>query len=296
MLPQLLLNGLISGAIYALFALGFTMIFGVQKVLNLAHAGVFMAGAFFAYFLVGAGVPLWAAAICAMLGAGLLSVLVDILAFSRLRASGEAEFAAIVSSIGADLILISIGQIVSNTRVLRFPYDAFPVIFYDLLGLRISLLQIVVLVLTACLLAALVVYLYGTSYGRQVRAVAEDERASRLLGVNPRAIYFQTFFISGALAGIAAVLVGLLFNSIHFLMGAPYMLYAFVIVVLGGLGSIHGAVIAGLLIGLVKTLTSAYLEPALADIVIYSLLFVTLLLAPGGLFGRATTAATGGRQ
>lgn len=292
---QQLLNGLISGSVYALFALGFTLIFGVQKVLNLAHAGVFMAGAFIAFYAVHVGLPLWAGAIFAMVGAGLLSVLVDIIALRTLRSRKNAEFAAIVATIGIDLMLISVAQILSKTQVYRFPFDAFPVMFFTMAGIRISLLQIMIVLTVTVLVLGMILLLRKSSFGRQVRAVASNERAARILGINLNTIYIQTFFIAGAMAGAAGVLIGLSFNSIHFLMGQPYMLYAFVIVVLGGLGSIPGAVAAGLIVGVIKTMGTAFLPAGLADIVIFSLLFVILLVRPSGLAGSANVT-NGGRR
>lgn len=296
MIAQQLLNGLVTGSVYALFALGFTLVFGTHKILNLAHAGVFMSGAFMAFYAVDAGAPLWAAAIVAMIGAGALSYLIDVTAFSRLRARGQIEFAAIISSIGANLILMSIAQRLSQTKVLGFPVGTFPIEFYSVAGLRISLLQIVIALTVMSLLAALTYYLYATSFGRQVRAVAGNERAAQLLGVNPKRVYFQTFFISGALAGIAGVLIGLSFNSIHFLMGEPYLMRAFVVVVLGGLGSIPGAVVAGLLLGVIQTFAIAYLPSGLSDTIIFSLLFLILLVRPTGLFGTQGSAIGVGRH
>jgi branched-chain amino acid transport system permease protein len=296
MIAQQILNGLVTGSVYALFALGFTLVFGTHKILNLAHAGVFMSGAFIAYYAVAAGAPLAIAALLAMLGAGLLSYLIDITAFGHLRARGQIEFSAIISSIGANLILMSVAQRMSNTKVLGFPVGTFPVQFYEGFGLRISLLQIVIAFVVLALLGGLTFYLYGTSFGRQVRAVAGNERAAQLLGVNPKLVYFQTFFISGALAGIAGVLIGLSFNSIHFLMGEPYLMRAFVVVVLGGLGSIPGAVIAGLLLGVIQTMAIAYLPSGLSDAIIFMLLFVILLIKPSGLFGNQTSATGVGRH
>jgi branched-chain amino acid transport system permease protein len=135
------------------------------------------------------------------------------------------------------------------------------------------------------LLGLLMLYLHRTPFGQRIRAVAIDERAAGLLGVSPDSVYFQTFFISGALAGVAGVLIGLAFNSVHFLMGEPYMLRAFVVVVLGGLGSIAGAVLAGLSLGVLQTLTVVYLSSGLSDAIIFSVLFLVLLLRPTGFFG-----------
>ncbi|MCU4652112.1 branched-chain amino acid ABC transporter permease [Roseibacterium sp. SDUM158016] len=296
MLAQQILNGVVSGSIYALFALGFTLLFGVQKLLNLAHGAVFMAGAFIAYYCVIIGLPFWVGLVFAMIASGVISIIVELVAFRQIRKQVDPEFPAIVSSLGVDLILINIAQNLSNTRVLSMPFGTFPIEFYNIFGLRISLLQIVILVLVAALVGALVYYLQKTSFGRQVRAVAQNERAAALLGVSAASVYRQTFFIAGALAGVAGVLIGLSFNSIHFLMGEPYLLYAFVVVVIGGIGSVPGAVVAAILLGVTQALTKAYLSSTLSDAIIFSLLFVALLFFPNGLFGRAVLSAGGDRK
>lgn len=296
MLSQQILNGLVSGSVYALFSLGFTLIFGVQKLLNLAHGATFMAGAFIAYYCTINGLPFYVAVVFAMVATGAVAILIDLIAFRPLRARGHAEFPAIVSSIGVDLILVSIAQQLSNTKVLNFPFGTFPIKFYTILGLRISLLQIVVLATVAILVTALIFYLKKTTFGRQVRAVATNERAAALLGVNAQSVFMQTFFIAGALAGLAGVLIGLLFNSIQFMMGEPYMLRAFVVVVIGGLGSVPGAVVASLLLGLAQSLSVAYLPSGLTDAIIFAFLFVVLLVKPNGLFGDMSVAAGGVRQ
>ena len=294
MLAQQVANGLVVGSVYALFALGFTLVFGVHHVLNLAHGSVCMWGAFIGLLAVapgelfGAGLPspflpLPVAFLLAMLGGGLLGVLLDLIAFRPLRKRHATEFAALVSSIGASLILISLAQQLSHTRILRFPFGTFPVQIYRFAGLRVSSLQFFIVGCVAVLFAGLLFYLYRTSFGRQVRAVAVNERAATLLGVNPSAVYLQVFFISGALAGAAGVLIGLAFNSVNFLMGEPYLMRAFVVVVLGGLGSIQGAVIAGLLLGLIQVMTVAYVSSGLSD-AIFSILFLMLLVRPTGLF------------
>lgn len=295
MLAQQLVNGLVVGSVYALFALGFTLVFGVHHVLNLAHGSVCMWGAFIGLIAVAPGsvfgaaqatpfLPLPVAFLLAMLGGGLLGVLLDLLAFRPLRRRHATEFAALVSSIGASLVLISLAQQLSRTRILRFPFGTFPLVIYRFAGLRVSLLQLFIVGCVAVLFAALLFYLYRTSFGRQVRAVAVNERAATLLGVNPAAVYLQIFFISGALAGAAGVLIGLAFNSVNFLMGEPYLMRAFVVVVLGGLGSVTGAVVAGLLLGLIQVLTVVYLSSGLSDAIIFSVLFLMLLVRPTGLF------------
>jgi branched-chain amino acid transport system permease protein len=286
MLAQQLLNALVVGSVYALFALGFTLIFGVHHILNLAHGAVFMWGAFVGLYAV---TELHLAFPVAFVGAslvvGFLSVALDWVAFRPLRRRGAPEFSAIVSSIGAGYILMSIAQRVSDTKVMRYPFGTFPIEIYSVLGLRVTLLQLAIIGSVALIVTGLVAYIFHTSFGRQIRAVAINERTASLLGVNPTGVYFQTFFISGALAGAAGVLIGIAFNSVHFLMGEPYMLRAFVVIVLGGLGSILGAVVGGLLLGVIQTLTIAYVSTNLSDAVIFSLLFLILLVRPTGLFG-----------
>lgn len=307
MLAQQLVNGLVVGSVYSLFALGFTLVFGVHHILNLAHGSVCMWGAFVGLAALTPGaflpagvlpepfLPLPIAFLLAMVGGGLLGVILDVVAFRPLRKRGASEFAALISSIGASLILISLAQQVSHTQILRFPFGTFPIQFFTFAGIRLSLLQLTMVCSLVVLFLALLIYLYRTSFGRQVRAVAVSERAAELLGVNPDAVYLQTFFISGALAGAVGMLVGLAFNSIHFLMGEPYLLRAFVVVVLGGLGSLVGAVAAGLLLGLVQTLTFVYISSGLSDAIIYSTLFLMLLIKPTGLFSGLRRDARAGR-
>lgn len=293
MFAQQVLNGLVVGSAYALFALGFTLVFGVNRVLNLAHGAVFTWGAFAGLWAITeCGLPLPAAIVLAMLTGGVLSVGLDFAAFRPLRRHKDtSEYGAIVSSIGAGLVLLWAAQQASGTRVMRFPFDAFPVVIYRFWGLRIPLLQLVVVGCVALLVLGLLWLLHRTSFGRQVRAVAQAERTALLLGVDAGRVQALVFFLSGALAGAAGVLLGLAFNSVHYLMGEPLLLRAFVVVVLGGLGSLAGAVVAGLGLGVVQALSVAYLSAGIADAVLFALLFLALLARPTGLFGQAGAAA-----
>ncbi|MEY4675873.1 MAG: branched-chain amino acid ABC transporter permease [Betaproteobacteria bacterium] len=295
MIVQQLLNGLIVGGVYALFAIGFTLVFGIHQILNLAHGAVFMVGAFVALYSVLAGWPLWLGFILGVIAGGLLSVLIEFFAFRRLRKQGEEEFGAIISAIGANLIIITLAQKVSGTQILRFPFETFPVVIFEFWGLRVSALQLMMSFFAACLVLFITLYLSKTAAGRQVRAVAGNERAAILSGVNPNFVFFQTFFMSGALAAAAGVMVGLAFNNIHFMMGEPFLLRGFVVIILGGLGSIPGALVAGLLLGMIQTLSVAYLPSGLTDTIIFSLLFLILLLRPHGLLGKPEAGLMRGR-
>ena len=286
MIAQQILNGLVLGGVYALFALGFTLIFGIHRIMNMAHGAVFMSGAFIGLYTVRAGMPIWGALPVAMFGAGLISVLVEVIAFKPLRklALADAELASIISSIGAGLIVLSVGQYVSKTETMRFPFGTVSVNAIQILGLRVTMLQLLMLGVAVAMVALLAFYLYRTPQGRQIRAVAGNYRAAQLLGVNPNAIFYQTFFLSGALAGAAGVMVGLAFNAVQFLMGEPFLLKAFVAIILGGLGSVPGALVGGLVLGLLQSLSAAYLPALLVDAVIFLLLFVILMVRPDGLF------------
>lgn len=291
MIAQQILNGLVLGGVYALFALGFTLIFGIHRIMNMAHGAVFMAGAFIGLYTVRIGLPLWAALPVAMVGAGLISIVVEVIAFKPLRklALADAELASVISSIGAGLIILSLGQYVSKTETMRFPFGTVSAEAIVVLGLRVTMLQLLMLGVAIAMVAMLAYYLYRTAQGRQIRAIAGNYRAAQLLGVNPNAIFYQTFFVSGALAGAAGVMVGLAFNAVQFLMGEPFLLKAFVAIILGGLGSVPGALVGGLVLGLLQSLSAAYLPALLVDAVIFLLLFVILMVRPDGLFVQGTT-------
>jgi len=288
-LTQQLFNGLVVGSVYAVFALGFTLLFGVNHILNMAFGSVFMWGAFAGLYVVKAfDVPFPVALLAGMLGGGLVSLLLDFVAFRPLRKRQAADFAAIVSSIGANLILLTLAQKVSNTQIMRFPFDTFPIVVFEVLGLRMQLLQLTIMGTGILMVAGLVYTIYRTGFGRRMRSVAFSEGTSKLLGINSGLVSGQVFFVSGALAGLAGVLIGVAYNSVNYVMGEPFLMRAFVVIILGGLGSIPGALIAGLVIGVVQTMSYAYISSTAADAITFAVLFVIILIRPTGLFGQAS--------
>ena len=297
LLLQQLLNGLVMGSVYALFALGFTLLFGVNHVLNMAFGSVFMWGAFGGLYAVKAlSAPFPVALLCGMLVGGALSVLLDLTAFRPLRRRNASDFSGIVSSIGANLVLLTLAQKISSTQVMRFPFDTFPVVIFQPFGLRIQLLQLMVMGTALGVAGVLVLVLYRTGFGHRVRAVAFSERTSLLLGINAALVNLQVFFAAGALAGLAGVLIGTAFNSVHYLMGEPFLMQAFVAIILGGLGSIPGALLGGLVIGLVQTLSYAYISSAAAEAITFAVLFAIILFRPTGLLGKTSTVMRVQRQ
>lgn len=293
---QFVADGIATGAAYSLFAVGFTLVFGVNRILNLAHGAVFMAGAMIGVLLVErAGIPFVPAFVLAMAGAGALNVLLDMVAFRQLAKRDAPEFAAIIASIGAILIITNIAQRVSHTSVQRFPVGTFPSTVVSLAGVQLPLIRLTILVAAGVLAGGLVLYLRTTLYGKQLRATAVSESTSSLLGINPAAVRFQAFFISGALAGAGGVLVGVAFNYVNFAMGDLYLLYGLVAIVLGGMGSVGGALAGGLIIGVVQSLTVGYASSSLSDAVPFVLLAVILLVRPSGLVTSFTSERRVGR-
>jgi len=285
MLAQQFMNGLVIGSVYALFSLGFTLVFGVQNILNFAHGAVFTCGAFVGFYAITTlQVSLPMAFLLAIVAGGILSVLLDLTVFRPLRRRKAPEFAPMVGSIGASLILISIVQELSQAQVFGFPPNVFPATGIVIAGIRISFLQITVFACVAAICGSLLFYLYRTNFGLRIRAVAISERTAMRLGIDPGWVYLQTFFISGAIAGAAGIIIGVAFNSVHFLMGESLLLRCFVVVVLGGLGSITGSLVAGLILGVIQAITVAYLSSQLSDAIIFGMLLILLLVRPTGLF------------
>ena len=285
MLAQQVFNGVVMGAVYALFALGLTLVFGMVKILNLAHGAVYMGGALVGLFAITQWhLSLPAAFGLAVLSGGVLSVLLELLVFRQLRHRQGDELGTVVASVGANLVLMTLAQQVTNAEILRFPFGVFPVQIFRGMGIRISLQDIAIISAVALMVVALLIYLFRTEFGTQVRAVAVNERTSTLLGINPDTVYLQIFFTAGVLAGAAGMVLGIAFNSVSYVMGEGIMLQAFVVIVLGGLSSVTGTVVAGVLIGVIQALATGYLSSELSETILFGILFLVLLVRPSGIF------------
>ena len=285
MLGQQIFNGVVMGAVYALFGLGLTLVFGMVKILNLAHGAVFMWGAMVGLYAITQwhlGLP--AAFALALLSGGVLSVLLEVVVFRQLRRRQGDELTTVVASVGANLILMTLAQQVTNAEILRFPFGTFPVQIFRGLGIRITLQDIAIIVAVVIMVSLLLVYLFRTRFGAQVRAVAVNERTSTLLGINPDNVYLQIFFTAGLLAGAAGMVLGIAFNSVSYIMGEGVLLQAFVVIVLGGLSSVMGTVLGGVLIGVIQALATGYLSSELSDTILFGILFLVLMVRPSGIF------------
>jgi branched-chain amino acid transport system permease protein len=283
---QQLLNGLFLGSVYALFAVGYTLVFGVLDILNLAHAGIFAVGGMVAWWLVNdGGWNIVAALIAATLVAGLLGIVLDRVAFRRLRQRGAGQLAPLISSIGMALIFQGLLQAKFGPDNLAYPAGAIPRTAWVIAGLRIQPVQLLELVVALVLMVALNWLVRRTAFGRQMRAVAENPRTAALLGINIDLVIIGTFFLASALGGTAGVLYGMSLNSVELAMGAKVELKGLAVIILGGMGSIPGAVLGGFLLGLIEAGTAAFFAPQLRDAAAFTLLFLMLLVRPGGLFG-----------
>ncbi len=288
MLAQQLVNGVLLGATYALFALGFTLIFGVLRVINLVYGFYFSAGAFMALFLTRQyGWPIVAALPVAAAGAGVLAIALDWVLLTRLRRVGAPELASLMVTLGAVLALYAASTALLGPDIRRLPPDLIGAEAMVIAGVRITAAQVLILVATAVLVGGLIALMRGTRLGLALRAMAENPDAAGLMGIDTGRLAALVSFISGALAGAGGVLIGLNFNAIHPYMGEAMMLRGFVVIIVGGLGDIRGALIAGLLLGIVEVLTAGYVASGLKEAVAFAILVAVLWTRPVGLFGRA---------
>ncbi len=287
MLAQQLINALTLGSVYALFALGFTLVFGVLGVINLSHGAVFMFGSYIALLLVGKlHAPLWLAMLGAMFLSGLLGLLIDFLVLRPLRARNAPHLIPMIATIGIAIMITNIVQGLSGAENKRFPSGIVPEESLSFAAIRISALDIWIVVISFALMLLLLVMMKRTQLGRALRAIAESPKAAYLLGINVEGLFYLTSFAAAALGGAAGVLIGLSFNAISPFMGQPMLHKGIAVIILGGMGDIRGALFGGLFLGFVEVMTVAYGTSEMRDAVSFGLLFVILLLRPQGLFGK----------
>jgi branched-chain amino acid transport system permease protein len=287
MILQQLLNGIMLGATYALLALGYTLIFGILRLLHIAHGEVFMVGALIGLNLVLlAGVNIYLALLGGLIGAALVGVLVERVAIRPLRREGQPLplLAPLISTLGIGLILQDLAVKYYGGRQVRFP-DTIEVVSYHLGPVVVTSVQLIIIMTSLLLMVALNLFLRGNLMGKAMRAVAENARTASLLGIDINRVILVTFAIASGLAGAAGVLVGLAYGAISPFMGVEIGLKGFAIIVIGGLGSIVGAMVAGLAIGLVEVLSVGYLASSYRDAFTFGFMVLVLLLRPQGLFG-----------
>ena len=288
MLAQQLVNGVLLGATYALFALGFTLMFGVLRVINLTYGFYFSAGAFLALWLTrSVGFGIWLALPLAAFGAGVVAVVVDRLLLSRLRGRATAELDSLMVTLGGVLALYSVMAAWLGPDIRRLPPGLVSAEAFVVLGVRVTTAQLLILGATVVLVGGLLALMRGTRLGLAIRAMAEKPDAAGLMGIDTQRTASLVSFLSGALAGAGGVLIGLNFNAVQPYMGEAMMLRGFVVIIVGGLGDLRGALIAGLALGVIEVLTAGYLDSGLKEAVAFAILVAVLWTRPQGLFGRA---------
>jgi branched-chain amino acid transport system permease protein len=296
-LIQTIVNGLTTGFLYALIALGYTMVYGVLKLLNFAHGDVYMIGAYIGYFVIqwfggptalSIPVPLLVAImfIVAGLGTGVLGVLIERFAYRPLR--NAPRIAPLITALGVSFIL-------ENSMLLLFggftkSYSTNSFISFStgihIGDVDIDSVQITIFVVSLLMMWGLMVLVNRTTLGKSMRAVASDREAAEMLGINVDRVISYTFFIGSAMAGVAGVMSGLAFNEISATIGFLAGLKAFTAAVVGGIGSIPGAMIGGLFIGLSEAFAASYISSKFTDLIVFGILIAVMLARPTGIFGR----------
>jgi branched-chain amino acid transport system permease protein len=283
---QQLLNGLFIGSIYALFAIGFTLVFGILDRLNLAHPAVFAVSAFVGIELVEqAGLSIWVSLPLVFVLGAALGLIIERLGFRPLKNRPDAHFAGLISSIAIAGMMIALLQARYGPNTRRFPVDTFPPGRYEVLGAQVTLLQIVILVVSLALVVGLTWLVAKSRLGRAMRAIAENPGAARVLGINVDRVTATTFAISSALGAVAGVLFAMNVNSAQLGMGSAIELKGLAVIIVGGMGSLPGALVGGLILGLAEVFAIQYIGSSWRDLIAFGLLFVILLLRPQGLFG-----------
>ena len=281
---QQLVNGLILGSIYALLALGYTMVYGIIKLINFAHGDIYMIGAFMGYYLINIlKFNFFLSLILAMIGTAILGVIIEFLAYRPLRNS--TRIAALITAIGVSFLL-EYGMIFfvgANTR--SFP-QVIKTVRFNLGPISISNIQLLILGISIFLMVALQFIVQKTKMGKAMRAVSVDSDAAQLMGINVNRTISFTFALGSALAGAAGVLIALYYNSLEPLMGMTPGIKSFVAAVLGGIGIIPGAALGGFVIGLLETFATALGLSDFRDAIVYAILIVILLIRPAGILGK----------
>ena len=281
---QQVINGLSLGSIYALIALGYTMVYGIIKLINFAHGDIYMLGAYVAFITTTYfGFSFFPAMIASMVVCGILGVLIERIAYKPLRHA--TRIAALITAIGVSYVLEYTTQYVMGSEVKTYP-ALLSNSSFSLGPVTISMQQVYIFTITIVLMIALQLIIKKTKMGRAMRAVSVDEDAAKLMGINVDTTISFTFLLGSSLAGVAGILVGIYYNSIDPLMGMVPGLKAFIAAVFGGIGSVPGAMIGGLFIGIAETMVVAYGSSLYRDAIVYLILILILIIKPDGLLGK----------
>ncbi len=310
LLLQQTLNGLAIGGVYAIFALGYTLVFSILRIINLSHGAIFTLGAYFTYTLAGEafgfngvlaraalplGLPFPLAMLLGAVLAGLTGVLIERAAFRPLRTRNADPLLTLVSSLGMAVLIVNVIQFLVGAEIYSYPANALSILGplptainfgNETNAIPVRTIQIIIFIFSLVILAILTYFINYTRMGKALRAISEDAVTASLLGINTDFFIMLTFFLSGFLGGIAGTLVGLSVSIAGPYFGIAFGLKGLAVIVLGGMGSIPGAVVGGFIIGLAEAFVPANMV-AYKDAIAFALLFIVLLVRPRGLLGRS---------
>jgi branched-chain amino acid transport system permease protein len=293
---QQLVNGLSLGGIYALIALGYTMVYGIIELINFAHGDIYTLGTFVSLAVLTAlgvsgelhGAPLLGVLVLtifgAMLACGIVGVVIERLAYRRLR--NAPRLAPLITAIGVSFILENVMQLWRGPSPVPFP-SVIPNPSFEIGGVSIATKQILVVALAVFMMVGLQLFVYNTRLGKAMRATAQDRDAAQLMGININTTIAATFLIGSALAGAAGFVSGVYYGTTWFLNGFSAGLKAFTAAVLGGIGNLAGAMLGGFLIGVIEAMTSQYISDQWTNVVVFSVLVLVLIFRPSGLLGES---------
>ncbi|MBC2526003.1 branched-chain amino acid ABC transporter permease [Clostridium beijerinckii] len=283
---QQIINGLALGSVYALLALGYTMVYGIIQLINFAHGEIYMIGAFSGFYCASTlKLPLIPTLLVAMAVSALSGIIIEKIAYKPLRNSPR--IALLITAIGVSLFLQNAMRLLVGSNPKPFP-DLINAGSINIGTIQIDIKTILMFGVSAFLVVLLQFIVYKTKVGKAMRASSQDMEAASLMGINVNNTISLTFAIGSALAGIAGVLVAISYPSITPYMGAMPELKAFVAAVLGGIGSIPGALVGGIAIGLLETFAKAYISTNFSDAIVFAILIIILLIKPSGLLGKKT--------
>ncbi len=289
-----LANGLAIGSIYALIALGYTMVYGILKLINFAHGDLFGIGAYLGLTLLtcfgligklGFVTGIIVLAVMIFILVGIIGIMLEKIAYKPLRNSDR--LSAVVSALGASIFLQNALMLIYGARIRAYPANVLEITTKTIVifGLNLSVARVIIFVVSIVLMIVLYLFVQKTKMGVAIRAVAIDHEASKLMGINVNTIITIVFLIGPALGGIAGLMVGLCYGQVSFMIGWSYGLKAFIAAILGGIGNIPGAMVGGILLGVVEALGAAYLSLAWKDAIAFFILILILIVKPTGILG-----------
>ena len=283
MFLQQVVNGITIGGVYAMVALGYSMVYGVLQIVNWAHADVLMMGTFVGMLLTTVvGMPLWGMVLCAAFFTAVLGMTVERVAYRPIK-SANRRMAVLVSALGMSVFLQNLAQLIFGTSTQAFP--TVEKISYNAGSIAFTNVQIIILAITAVMLIILYVLVYKTRMGVAMRACSVSIQNAKLMGINTNVIISSTFGIGAFMAGIAGICIGTYYNAVYPTMGYMLGMKAFAAAILGGIGSIPGAVIGGFVIGIIESLGAGYISSGYRDAYAFIIMIVILVFRPSGILG-----------